>query len=188
MKKYFVMIVLLAGIAAPSYVQARVGEGTNLFKVEIGPVIPIVGDLEDVAKTGFMLGGQWIHRMSPGLGLGAELSFISYGDKSRGSTEAEVDMVTLMGLSRFDMKSSSSKEPYVLAGLGIAQTDLDVNANSGPISSDDDTSPSLLIGGGVDIPLDRMALGLEARYQHFFFDIGNVDGGGALQLLGQIRW
>jgi hypothetical protein len=189
MKKYFVGIIFLAGIAAPTLIQARMSENANLFKAGIGPVIPIAGDLEDVAKTGFMLEGQWIHGISPSVGLGAEVSFISYGEKSRGNVETEVDMMTLMGLGRFALSSASSKEPYILAGLGLTQTDLDVNTNSGLLSSsDDDTSPSFLFGYGVDIPLTRMLVGLEARYQHFFFEIGNVDGGSALQLLAQLRW
>jgi opacity protein-like surface antigen len=188
MKKGLFAVFLLAGLSAPSFGQSRFSERANIFKVEIGPDIPIAGDLEDVADTGILIGGQWIHQMTPGLGLGGELSFTSYGDKSQGNVETNVDMITLTGLGRFSLRSAGSKEPYVLAGLGMTQTDLDVSVNSGQISSDDDTSPSLLIGGGVDIPFEKFALGLEARFQNYFFEIGNVDGGGALQLLAQLRW
>jgi opacity protein-like surface antigen len=120
-----------------------------------------------------------------------ELSLASYGDKSRGAVESEVDMMSALGLARFDLKSNTSKDPYLLAGLGLTRTDIDVSVNPalGVIAtSNDDTSPAVLIGVGVDVPFNKLTLGVEARYQHVFFDIGNVDGGGALQLLAQLRF
>ncbi len=173
-----------AGAAAP-------GRPLDAFKAHLGLAVPLVGDLEDVAGPGFMLGGQWLHRVSGVTDLGAQVDFIFFGEESVAGVDVDVDVLSIQGIARRNLNSTGASKPFLLGGFGIAHTEIDSDVSVGPLGfgvSDDDTGLTFSFGGGVDIPLTTMMLGLTAQYQHFLFDIGNVDGGGALELLAQLRF
>ena len=46
----------------------------------------------------------------------------------------------------------------------------------------------VLLGLGFDMPISNNAtFGVSVDYQHFFFKVGDVDGGGSLNLLAHLR-
>ncbi len=79
--------------------------------------------------------------------------------------------MSFQALCRYDLRSTGKNQPFIIGGLGLANTDL-----------------TFSFGGGVDIPLNSMTLNLSTRYQQFLFDIGDLDGGGALVFMAQARF
>jgi opacity protein-like surface antigen len=191
MKAVFLSLVIGAALISPAAAAPRnstTSDGPDSFSGHFGLAIPLTGDLQDVADTGFQLGGQWIHAVRSDLGFGLGLDYISYGDKSEHGVNVNVDQWSILGLVQKHLSYSRNNFPYLLGGLGLAQTNLDADAGFAS-ASDDDMGITFMFGGGVDYPLDNgLSIGFSGRYQQFLFDIGNVDGGGALQLLGELRW
>ena len=55
-------------------------------------------------------------------------------------------------------------------------------------TNEEDISPTFLLGLGFDMPVSNNAtFGVSVDYQHFFFKVGDVDGGGSLNLLAHLR-
>lgn len=160
----------------------------------VGLAIPMIGDLKDIADTGFAIGAQAMHRVSPHDRYGIDISYISFGKDSEQQVDTEVSIISTLALLHHEIATKGNALPFFETGFGFARTQVNISgANAGGPAvtqgtNEEDISPTILLGLGFDTPVSNGAtFGVSVDYQHFFFKVGDVNGGGSLQLLAHLR-
>ena len=203
--------LLLAGIAgilalstagaaaAQSTVDAPAARGTS-FGVLAGVNLASFGgedgdDLDD-GRTGFLVGGFAVVRLSPVLAFQPE---VLYAQKGAGgsisdgggveSLEFQLSYLEAPLLLRVDVPGGGAVRPFLLAGPSIAinvgcEVEATFEGMTASVDCDeaDAAEPETfdvggLIGGGLEFPLGTRSLGLGVRYTFGFTDV--LDGADA---------
>ena len=156
--------------------------------------MPVVGDLGDIADTGLFFGAQVMHQMDPNTSYGLGVSYYSFGKASKDQVDTEGSILSTMVMTHRNIAMGGSAKPFVKTGLGFARTQ--VNISDATIArpavvqgtNQEDISPTLLLGLGFDMKVSQGAmLGMSLDYQHFFFKVGDVNGGGSFNVVAHLR-
>jgi len=192
LKKKLIVAALVASSSAFAGKAAFAAEPTA--SVRLGLAIPMVGDLRDIADPGLAFGAQAMHRVNAQEKFGVDVSYISFGKDSEDQIDTEVSIISTMALMHHDLSPRSGSSPFIETGFGFARTQVNIAASnaSGPAvtrgNNESDISPTFMLGLGMDMPISNNAtFGVSVDYQHFFFKVGDVDGGGTLNLLAHLR-
>lgn len=192
-KKKFVVMALIV-MAGGVVERVAVAEEQPTVAVRAGFAIPMIGDLKDIADTGLTFGAQAMHRVSPQDRYGIDLSYITFGKDSQDQVDTEVSIISTMAMMHHEFAGKSTALPFIETGFGFARTQVNIaatNAGGAAVTrgtNQEDISPTLSLGLGVDMPISNSAaFGVSMNYQHFFFKVGDVDGGGSLSLLAHLR-
>jgi hypothetical protein len=96
-------------------------------------------------------------------------------------------------MTHHTMGARGSASPFVKTGLGFARTQVNINSATtpGPAvvkgTNEEDISPTLLLGLGFDMKVSQGAmLGVSLDYQHFFFRVGDINGGGSFNIVAHV--
>ncbi len=189
-KKMMVLTLVITG----GFMAIVNAEELPTASVRIGPALPLVGDLEDIADTGLSIGVQATHKVNPLDSYGVDVNYFTFGEDSEQNVETSVSIISTLVLTRHSFSNANSASPFLEGGVGFARTQVNidnVNSSGAPIqrgSNEEDISPTFMIGAGVDMPISGGAsFGFSVDYQHFFFKVGDVDGGGSLSILAHLR-
>ena len=164
-------------------------ESTDLYSAQVGLSVPLVGDIKDIASSGFQFGGEWIRMSGRQMGVGLGSNFAYYGSKSRDGVDYTLHQLSVLGLLRGNMSAAGPSTPYLIGGFGATFSTLDAEVGSAKATTSDAGSPTFMFGAGVDIPTaSGMMFGLGLRYTQYFFRIGDESGGGTLHFLGEVKW
>lgn len=168
-------------------------QSTKIFS-QIGLGMPVVGDVGDIADTGLFFGAEVMHQVDPNASYGMGVSYYSFGKASQDQVDTEVSILSTMLMTHRKITMEGSASPFVKTGLGFARTQVNVNsANTpGPAvlqgTNEEDISPTLLLGLGFDMKVFQGAIwGMSLDYQHFFFKVGDVNGGGSFNVIAHLR-
>jgi hypothetical protein len=191
-KKIIVMALLVS--ASGFLGKAAFSAEEPTASVRLGLAVPLVGDLKDIADTGLAIGAQMMHVVSPQDKYGIDVSYISFGKDSEEQVDTEVSIISTLALMHHNMSATRGTTPFIETGFGFARTQVNIapsNVGGAPITrgdNEEDISPTFLLGVGFDMPISNNALfGVSVDYQHFFFKVGAVDGGGSLNILAHLR-
>lgn len=185
-----VLIILAGGFMA----RTAFSEEKLTSSARLGVVLPLVGDLEDIADTGFALGAQTMHRVSANDSYGVDIGYFSFGEDSEEQVDTTVSIISMIGLRRHEMSPRGDTKPFIETGFGFARTQINIadsNAGGAAVTrgtNEEDISPTIMLGLGFDRPISNgAAFGMSLNYQHFFFKVGDVNGGGSFSLLAHLR-
>ena len=192
----FVFVLSACGLIGGNAVSATTEPSPQSAQVfsQIGLAMPVVGDLGDIADTGLFFGAQVMHQMDPNTSYGLGVSYYSFGKASKDQVDTEVSILSTMVMTHRNIAMGGSAKPFVKTGLGFARTQ--VNISDATIArpavvqgtNQEDISPTLLLGLGFDMKVSQGAmLGMSLDYQHFFFKVGDVNGGGSFNVVAHLR-
>lgn len=214
MKKYvLVMLLGSAGLSAVGAASAAGTKNTNravtttpapvaetktanreIMTADVGLTLPIAGGLKDIADPGLSFGAEGMHPIDAFDSLGGNVSYFTFGKDSMDGIDTEVSILSMLALYRHNIQPQTNRTPFFEGGFGFARTQVNISVPNaeGPAitrgTNEEDISPTLMFGLGVDMPVSNGAsLGISARYQHFFFKVGDINGGGALNILVNLR-
>lgn len=189
----FTVILSTFAFAARSAFSAEPTPKTEAT-MQLGVAFPMVGDLEDIADTGLSFGAQVMSQANARSMYGIEVGYITFGEDSEQQVDTEVSIISTLMKARHALAAKGNRAPFFETGLGFARTQVNINSpgSSGPAivqgSNEEDISPTFMLGVGFDLPVsDGATFGMSLNYQHFFFKVGDVDGGGSLGLLAHLR-
>jgi len=189
-------MMVMALIGSSSLFAGRAAFSAEVPKtaVRAGFAIPMVGDLEDIADPGLTIGAQAMHRVDAQSSYGVDVNYFTFGKDSEDQVDTEVSIISTLMLMHRELSAKGGVVPFIETGFGFARTQVNIAASNagGPAvtrgDNEEDISPTLRLGLGFDMPIsNNAALGMSVDYQHFFFKVGDVDGGGALSLLAHLR-
>jgi hypothetical protein len=124
---------------------------------------------------GFALGvnGLW-HRSDWPVGIRGDAYFAHHGGNVGGDIFGNIDLSVnifgVMGNAQYDFSTTSKLKPYVIGGLGIFYSNVNVDYNGVDLGGGYDSSTDLGFGVGGGISLTSK-FGIEAR----FMDIGGFN-------------
>ncbi len=189
-----IMMALVLGSSLFLGTVAAAAEMQTTTSAHIGLALPLVGDLDDIADPGIAIAAQAMHRVNPYESYGVGMSYASFGKDSMDQVNTEVSIISMLAMVRHDLAPKGNRSPFFEGGFGFARTQVNVeasNATGAPVTrgnNEEDISPTFLLGVGFDMPVSAGAtFGVSVDYQHFFFKVGDVDGGGSLNLLAHLR-
>jgi len=169
LRKVLSVVALASVTAVAANAQTTTATNTSSVRpftigIKAGASIP-VGDLSDVAKTGFIVGGQLGFKpaMLP-VWLRADVDYNNMSAKGTGAGHLNVWGFT--GNVGYDLPVSGAIKPYGIAGLGAFRS----SASNGGGSS---TDFGFQVGGGVKMPLSGFNTFIEARYTRVSTDNGS---------------
>jgi hypothetical protein len=191
-----VLISCLSGLVSTNAFSAPVEPVTPPTTVssQIGLALPAVGDMGGIADTGIFFGAQMMQQADPNASYGIGVSYYSFGKESEDQVDTSVSILSTLLMSHRKLSPRGSASPFVKTGLGFARTQVNINSGdtSGPAvlkgTNQEDISPTLLLGLGFDLRVSQGAtLGMSLDYQHFFFRVGDVNGGGSFNVVAHVR-
>lgn len=194
--KLFALVLGSIGFFSGNSFSAPAETPSNPSEVfsQIGLAIPAVGDLADISDTGLFFGAQVMHEVDRNSSYGVGVSYYSFGKASKDQVDTEVSVLSTLLMSHRNLSTKGSASPFLKTGLGLARTQVNIDNStvSGPAvvqgTNEEDISPTLLIGLGFDMKVSQGAmLGMSLDYQHFFFKVGDVNGGGSFNVVAHLR-
>lgn len=194
--KTLVLVLFLNGLVSRNAFSAPTEPSTPPTTVfsQIGLAIPAVGDMGDIADTGLFFGAQVMQQVEPNASFGFGISYYSFGKASEDQVDTSVSILSTMLMTHHNLGAGGNASPFVKTGLGFARTQVNINsaATPGPAvvqgTNEEDISPTLLLGLGFDMKVSQGAmLGMSLDYQHFFFRVGDVNGGGSFNVVAHLR-
>lgn len=181
-------LFLLSVAAASPSLSAQTVSSPVTVTVASGAAIPM-GDLGDLAKTGFTFGGG-VEFGAPTLpfGLRAELIYSRFGEKSFTFTDPDLGSFTAESRpSNLNVNlnaviaptvPAAQIRPYAIAGVGFYNTTIDVSFSGGGTSfSGDESKGSFGLNGGAGVRFQFVGFSsfVEARYHHVFKAIPDAE-------------
>jgi hypothetical protein len=191
----FALVLSLSGLISGTAFSApaETPPPTTIFS-QIGLAVPVVGDLGDIADTGLFFGAQVMQQVDPNSSYGVGVSYYSFGKASENQVDTSVSVLCTMLMTHHTIVPRGNTTPFVKTGLGFARTQVNINSatTTGPAvvqgTNQEDISPTLLLGLGFDAQVSQGAvLGFSLDYQHFFFRVGDVNGGGSFNIVAHLR-
>lgn len=183
--KLLAMVVTL--LASAFIAKTSFAEEPQTASAQIGLALPLVGDLKDIADPGLTFGVQAMHKANATSRYGIGVSYTSFGQDDADGVETEVSMISTLAMTQHILDPKSSSTPFFQGGFGFTRTQVNIarqNAGGAAVergSNQEDISPTILIGFGMDMPAAyNTTVGFSVDYQHFFFKVGDVSGGGTL--------
>jgi len=189
--KASVAAVLAAVVLFPGWARAEVVAGQQIVGLDIGAAVPFAKmDIpgmgkRSVADPGFLVGAQYVYHLTPNIGLGADLGYSPYGDKTIDLDAAHgpgshVDVsshkLSFEALARYVFMAQSKFNPYAIVGLGVNSVSLKASYTgqfgsslvSGLTALDDSyTSLAFSAGGGFETEVMKSVIaGFEARWRY----------------------
>lgn len=162
-------VVFAAALATPA-AAAEIWAGADA-----GLGIPI-GNLSDVASTGFNLGLHGTYRITDQFGFGGELGWQSYGgnddfEKELSALNAQtVDVrlriIPVLAFAEYRLPGQTSMVPFLRGGLGFYN--LSTKLEGETFTSDDsETKFGLHVGGGLTGEIsDTVGWSVDGLYHH----------------------
>ncbi len=181
-------LFLLSVAAASPSLSAQTVSSPVTVTVAGGAAIPM-GDLGDLAKTGFTFGGGVEFGASTlPFGLRAELIYSRFGEKSFTFTDPDLGSFTAESRpSNLNVNlnaviaptvPAAQIRPYAIAGVGFYNTTIDVSFSGGGTSfSGDESKGSFGLNGGAGVRFQFVGFSsfVEARYHHVFKAIPDAE-------------
>lgn len=194
--------VLLAGVAglltlsaaSTAAAQSVVDAGRTSFGVLAGVNVASFGgsdgdDLED-SRTGFLVGGFAVVRLSPVFAFQPEVLYAQKGaggsfteEGSTASVEFQLSYLEVPLLLRLDVPGGTAARPFLLVGPSVAlnvgcevEASFDGVTGSADCDEEDAAEPQSvdfggLVGGGLEFPLGTRSLSVGVRYTYGFSDV-----------------
>jgi len=160
---------------APTYAQERAGKqelsvyGGELFGDEITDraISGAKPKLDDDVTYGI----RYAYNLTNAFGLEASLGETQTSVTKLAGPDVDLDLTTLDLDAVYHFDTGTRLVPYVLAGVGYAQANLDhpiaATVNGQPVTIDDDESFTANAGAGLAFQAtDNVAVRLEARYRY----------------------
>jgi opacity protein-like surface antigen len=169
MNRRFVLastIVALAAWVSPLSAQAR----TYSFGVSGGLSVP-VGDLSDLAESGFQVAGHLYLRPAnfTNLGFRGDVSYDRFSLK--GNADGNVNSLGVIANAIYNVPTTGSTvRPYVLGGLGLYSLKSQITVGSTTVNSDRESKFGLQAGGGLEFMLSGFSTFVEAKFVNVFTD------------------
>ncbi len=191
-----VLVLSLSGLVSGNAFSAPSVPPTQKTTVfsQIGLALPAVGDLGDIADPGIFFGAQVMQQVDPNASYGVGVSYYSFGKASADQVDTSVSVLSTLLMTHHTIGARGGASPFVKTGLGFARTQVNINSATtpGPAvvqgTNEEDISPTLLLGLGFDMKISQGAtLGMSLDYQHFFFRVGDVNGGGSFNVVAHVR-
>lgn len=193
MKKYIVAVLIASVFVGPSW--AGLQRGNQVISINVGGAVPLTdvnvsdagGGKEKIGATGPNFGGQYLYQILPNLGIGADINYSAFGDKTSttfipgGDSTISSKSLVALSIVKFHFVTEGRVLPYVLGGLGFHNSSLKIDAKPSPgfvwgntrttetRNELDDSASNLALGlgAGLDIPVNEsITLGVETRYQY----------------------
>lgn len=143
-------------VAVSSAAQAQKMASMSKFGLSAGIALPM-GDFGDIADLGFDVGGHWQ------TGLGEKVMLRINADLSRYGLNGVDGSATLLGGMAnivLPLHTQSAFKPYLLGGVGIYNTKIDITGLGNASSSD----LAINVGAGYDFMMGSKKLFTEIRY------------------------
>ena len=169
MKRVLRACALIAAIAAPAMLSAQTTDQPVSFGVSGGLSLPM-GDLGDVAKSGFNITGH-VHFTPASLTSVRLRGDVAYDRWDVDGFDASTRSIAFAANAVYDFpaQSTSIVRPYVLGGLGLFS--LKTSATSGAFTNrSGDTNLGLQVGGGLTFQLSGFSTFAEAKLVSVFTD------------------
>jgi len=152
LRSTFLALLLAAVVAAPA-AAAELWAGA-----QAGIGIPI-GNLSDVASTGFNLGVHGLYRLTDQFGVGGELGWQSYGGNDdfeknlsalNGQTvDATLRIIPVLAYAEYRLPGQTSMVPFLRGGLGFYNLASKFEGQTFT-DKDNETKFGLHVGGGLN--------------------------------------
>lgn len=167
----------LAGLTLTAAVAAAPAQAQNMddaravrFGVNAGLSMP-TGDFADLADLGFLVGGTLdIRPATLPVYFRADLSYQRWGVKGTEIEGFDVDgnasQISLLGNVVLPFATEGGLRPYVLGGLGIHRSTIDIEVEDFEELSgkESETDLGFQLGGGLQFRLTGFDAYIEARY------------------------
>ena len=151
--------VVAAAAAAPAAAQDAAGTRAMQFGVQGGLALPT----EDGMEMGFTVAGTLgMQPTALPLGLRFDVGYSRFGIED---VDGNASIIHGMGSGVFTIPTESGIRPYLLGGLGVYRTSVEIGS-----ADASETDLGIHFGGGIDIPLSGMSSYVEARYTNVFGD------------------
>lgn len=170
MGRNFFAAALALGIFAASNADAQATSSASSgmqFGLSGGVAMPM-GDLGDIASTGFAIGGHLgFNPASMPFGIRADVAFNRFSLDSD-IADGNVRAIGAMLNAIIKVPTQSSVAPYLVAGPGIYNAKLDVDGCGD--ECDGETKVALQGGAGLQFNLSGLTPNLEVKYVTIFTD------------------
>ena len=182
MNRFLGTLSLLAVVVAAPSVGAQTTSSPVTVTLAAGAAVPM-GDLGDMAKTGFTAGGGVEFGASTlPFGLRAELLYTRFGEKTFSFTDPDLGGTFSAGVRPSNLNinlnaviaptvPAAQIRPYAIAGVGFYNTTVDASFSGGGQSfSGDINKGGLGLNGGAGVRFQFVGFSsfVEARYHHLF--------------------
>ncbi len=166
------LVGLAAALAAPALVsaQAAAADKPLSFGVSGGLSMPM-GDLGDVANSGFTVGGHVFLKPASmnALRFRGDVAYDKWGVKDAGG-DADLRSLSFVANALYDFPSQSTIRPYVIGGLGLYNSKAIINLGQTTGSTPSSTDFGLQVGGGLTFKLSGFDTFAEAKFVNVFSD------------------
>lgn len=157
----------LAEEAKNEGVYISAGGGASFLRDSILEEAGVQADAE--FDTGFAVSGAVGYRFAEGFRIEAELGYREHDldNIANVAVESKVSALSAMANAYYDIQTDLGFTPYVGAGLGISQVEVDPVSVAGITltNKEDDTVFAYAAMAGINVPLtDEVALGFEYKY------------------------
>lgn len=171
------LMLLAAGARAGEPLPGVPPERRRLVSIAVGLAQPVSrvhlgvpgGGSADNGDLGAHFGAQYVHFVSPCLGAGLDVDYVSRGGtlstRLYPSADARVagDSWVMLGVLRWTLRDRGTARPFVLVGAGGAwnKTTVDVRPSSWPDTANHETRR--LVDDSAWVPAASARLGLDLR-------------------------
>jgi hypothetical protein len=165
------LVLALAVFASPSHAQRRAS-----FGIAAGAALP-TDDLGDIVSAGFNLTGTVNVTGTPTMPIGFRIDGMWNQMSENDNSGVEARILSLNGNLVVNFANQSSVTPYVIGGLGIYNTNFDIERVR---DFDDDSSTDVGLNGGFGLRfgLSGLSTFAELRFHNVF-----TDGDGNLRFI-----
>ena len=147
----------LGAVAAPAVAQDAAATKAFQFGVQGGLALP----MEDGFDMGFIVAGTMSMRpASLPVGLRFDVGYSRFGTEVE---DVNASVIHGMASAVYDFKTASTLRPYVLGGLGIYRTEVNVDTPFGDYDGSS-TDLGLHAGGGINLQLGGLDSYVEGRF------------------------
>jgi opacity protein-like surface antigen len=189
MTRFLRTVTLLSfATVAPAIVDAQTASSPVTVSIAAGAAMPM-GDMGDVGKTGFTVGGGVeFGTSSLPFGLRAEVAYTRFGEKSASFTDPDLGTFSAaIRPSNLNINlnaviapkvPAAQIRPYAIGGVGFYNSTIDAEFTSdGTTISGDDSKGSFGLNGGAGVRFQFVGFSsfVEARYHYVFKGIPDVN-------------
>jgi len=193
MKRLITVVSITLAVAGPTLADTQPGSQT--VAINLGGAIPLTkldltgvgGGTAKVGTSGIFAGGQYLYQILGHLGVGADVNYSNFGDNTSstlipaGDSTISSKALVALAIAKFNFLTEGKVLPYLLAGIGIHNTNLKIDTKPSPgffwldtgttetrnVLDDSATNFAFGVGTGLDIPMTQnLIFGVELRYQY----------------------
>jgi len=169
------LVRTLRGLAAATLLVAAAAtaaeaqmESSSRFGLSGGISSPM-GDFGDAAELGFIVGGHWSRALGESLRLRVNVDLSRYGLPS--GTDGNWMLIGGMANIVYPIQNESALKPYILGGLGMTRSSIDITG----FGSSNSTDLAFNAGVGFDFMMGSRGWFTEIKYVSVQGDGGSLD-------------